>query len=125
MRLYRFEGADPERPVSSWVSDTDEYRNMKAAAGRWFADTIDEALWYRCDHEAGHLVCVDVDDDLAEQFRVSNLPLLPGGRSVPDNPAAWSLRPEFEFFLPGDLARLAHCGVPDCIPETEEAALRL
>jgi hypothetical protein len=116
MRLYRYEGTDPERHVSDWIRETDEYRNMMAASGRWFADTIDEALWYRCEHESGVLMSVEIEDDEAELWRVSNLQQLPGGRSRPENPAAWSLRPEREFFLPRDLAILA-------VPFNEDPAL--
>ncbi|NTF17155.1 hypothetical protein G6L37_01755 [Agrobacterium rubi] len=125
MRLYRFEGTDKAAPVSDWVMESDEYRNMVAASGRWFADSFEEALWYRCDHENGHLLFIDLDDDVAEQWRVSSLAHLPGGRMTPDNPAAWSLRPDREFYLPVDLARLALPLDVDAIPETEDAALHM
>lgn len=107
MRLYRFEGTDPHTRVSDWIRETDEYQNMVAASGRWFADTVEEALWYRGEHDTGLLVSVELDDDEAEIWRVSNMPALPGGRSTPENPTAWSLRPEHEFFLPRDIAMLA------------------
>jgi hypothetical protein len=122
MRLYRFEGTDPHTRVSDWIRETEEYRNMIAAAGRWFADTADEALWYRCEHESGLLVSVEIEDDVAELWRVSNLQQLPGGRNTPENPAAWSLRPEHEFFLPRELATLALPFDQDHIPECEAAA---
>ncbi len=122
MRLFRFEGTDPHTHVSDWIRETDEYQNMIAAAGRWFADTIDEALWYRCEHETGLLVSVEIDDDEAEFWRVSNMPSLPGGRDTPENPSAWSLRPEHEFFLPRDIAMLATPFGLDHTAECEAAA---
>jgi hypothetical protein len=125
MRLYRFEGADTPSPVSGWVAETDEYRNMMDAAGRWFADSLDEALWYRCDHEDGRILFIDVDDGEAEQWRVSNIPLRQGGRDVPDNPAAWSARPEREFFLPRGVAKMAMPLSMDGDPEMESAALQM
>jgi hypothetical protein len=122
MRLYRFQGTDPETRVSDWVRETDEYQNMMAASGRWFADSPEEALWYHCEHETGVLLTVDLDDAEAELWRVSNLQHLPGGRSTPDNPAAWSLRPENEFFLPRELAMLALPFDPDVAHQCEAAA---
>lgn len=125
MRLYRFQGTEAASPVSPWISETAEYQNMMAAAGRWFADSLEEALWYECDHEDGIVLCIDLDDELAENWRVSNMPRRPGGRDVPDNPAAWSLRPENEFFLPPELAAMAqpiHLAVAD---ETKKAAPRM
>lgn len=122
MRLYRLQGMEAASPVSAWISESPEYRNMKAAAGRWFADSIDEAQWYACDHEDGFIVCVDLDDEEAEQWRVCNVPLKPGGREVPDNPFAWSLRPEREFFLPIELAAMARPLDPNDDQEIEKAA---
>lgn len=125
MRLYRFQGSEAARPVSAWVTETDEYRNMMSATGRWFTDSLEEALWYACDHEEGFVVHLDLDDDIAEQWRVSNLPRHPGGKTIADNPAEWSLRPEVEFFLPTEIASKA---VPLNIysePELEKAAPRM
>lgn len=122
MRLYRFEGTDPLTCVSDWIRETDEYQNMIAASGRWFADTAEEALWYRCDHDTGLLVSVEIDDDEAEIWRVSNMPALPGGRNSLENPAAWSLRPEHEFFLPKDIAMRAAPFDIDHAVECEAAA---
>lgn len=122
MRLFRFEGTDPHTRVSDWIRETDEYQNMISAAGRWFADTADEALWYRCEHETGLLVSVEIDDAEAELWRVSNMLPLPGGRNAPENPSAWSLRPEHEFFLPRDIAMLAAPFDLDQTAECEAAA---
>jgi hypothetical protein len=107
MRLYRFQGTDPQRQVSNWIRETEEYQNMIAASGRWFTDDIEEALWYRCDHGEGIILMIDVDDEIAENWRVSNIVSDPRGRSARDNPAAWSLRPEKEFFLPPEVATRA------------------
>jgi len=125
MRLYRFQGTEEASSVSSWISESAEYQNMMAAAGRWFADSLEEALWYECDHEDGVVLCVDLDDELAENWRVSNIPLQPGGRELPDNPSAWSLRPEREFFLPLELAAMARPVSLVLTHETEKAAPRM
>ena len=71
MILYRYQGNEEPRPVSDWISETDAYRNMAAASGRWFADTPEEAMWYECEHESGLLLALHVDDAEAEQWRVS------------------------------------------------------
>ena len=55
----------------------------------------------------GEFVSVRLPAELAELYRVSNLQSKDGGKSVPNNPAAFSRRPEHEFFLPANLAALA------------------
>lgn len=50
---------------------------------------------------------IDIPRDVAETLRVSNIPLKPGGKHTPENPAAFSLRPEREFFVPMAVAVLA------------------
>jgi hypothetical protein len=106
MILYRF-GGTAIGIVPDWISEDQRYRNMLAAAGRWFTDDLDEALWYREEHPGGCLWSVEVDNAEAESYRVSNMSIRPGGRDVADNPAVWSARPEMEFFLPRAIADMA------------------
>ena len=109
-QLYRAQGRDV-KPGSfpSWMEDNEDFRNSKAAEGRWFTDSKEEAEWYDA-HEHlgdGEIVEVTLLARVAESFRVSNLPVRNGGKSAAENPAAFSLRPHTEFFLPATVAKSA------------------
>jgi hypothetical protein len=93
----------------SWADDSPIVQNTLSASGRWFTDSREEADWYLSNEygEGGEIVAVRLPVEQAERFRVSNIPLKPGGKDVPENPMAFSRRPEKEFFLPADLAETA------------------
>ena len=102
-RLYRF-GNDPNaKPVnvSEWIQQTEEYQNSIKATGRWFADTIEEAEWYKSINENGELYYVDVLTSDVEKYRVSNIK---GVTEDGLDPASFSRRRENELFLPRDIA---------------------
>lgn len=106
VRLWRMDPADGGlAPVSSWISETEAYRNMVAARGRWFTDDREEAEWYAEEHPGGRLVFVDLPEAVAESYRVSGMPLR--SKDEKDSPRAWSARSWKEFFLPAALAAMA------------------
>jgi len=74
---------------------------MLSAAGRWFGDSLAEVEWY-IENECsdGEVMLIRLPTVLAERYRVANIPLKPGGKDAPENPAAFSRRPSHEFFLP-------------------------
>lgn len=104
--VYRVESKT--KPNSSntpdWVKESPSYKNMMGAGGRWFGDSLEEVKWY-LDNEYpdGHITSVEVPTKDLEKYRVSNMKDL-GGKDIPNNPRAFSRRPEKEFFLPSDLA---------------------
>jgi tRNA nucleotidyltransferase (CCA-adding enzyme) len=112
---YRAQDKPTGKPAApSWSDGHPEVLNMKEATGRWFADSIDEASWYlKNECRDGEIVGVRLPAALAERYRVSNLSLKDGGKATPDNPAAFSRRPEREFFLPANLAMMARPVLPE------------
>lgn len=107
-RLYRFEPkGERALPATTpdWVRESPEVKNMLAASNRWFTEDPDEARWYQREHPEGHLTHVDVPEGEAEQYRVSNMAKQPGMKSAAENPAAFSRRPEHEFFVPAHIAK--------------------
>ena len=105
--LYRAQPL-PSTPAAapSWSDTHPQVAHMKTAAGRWFTDDRAEAEWYiRNEYfDNGLLVTVTLPKAQAEFYRVSNLPVKAGGKDAPDNPRAYSRRPEKEFFLPTEVA---------------------
>lgn len=93
----------------SWMDDDERVKISKAAEGRWFSDQRSEAEWYVANEHLGRgeISQVVLLASFAERFRVANLPLKPGGKSVVDNPRAFSLRPDVEFYLPRAVASAA------------------
>lgn len=105
MRLYRAEDkSGSQDSVPDWVKQSEDYQRSQQASGRWFTDDLSEAEWY-IEHEypSGKIVCVDVPDETANNYRVSKLEKA-GGKSAAENPFVYSLRPEKEFFLPREIA---------------------
>ena len=87
--------------MSTWLRSalaTVTHADMMLAMGRWFTDDLEIAQWYADDaNGASEIVCVEISDDVAEAFRVSNLNEgLPGGL----DPQRFSRDPEREFMLP-------------------------
>ena len=106
-RLYRAESSpnDSKSSIPDWAKDSEGYRNTLAASNRWFTDDINEANWYlKNEYPGGRLTFIDVPTADVEQYRISNLQNKTGGKDAKDNPAAYSRRPEVEFFIPSDLA---------------------
>jgi hypothetical protein len=112
MRLYRgqptqaaVEAAALRRPA--WLAAEFERRRdepMLRAAGRWFTDDPEIARWYADDaNGASEIVTVEIDDAIAETFRVSVTPVTTCGLT----PGAFSRDPEREFLIPREIACLA------------------
>lgn len=107
LRLYRMRPAEGGiAPVADWIAESESYRNMLAARGRWFTDDLQEALWYAREHPQGEIVFVDLPRAEAETFRVSRLAHLDGAfdSCLHDRPAAFSARPDKEFFVSREIA---------------------
>lgn len=105
IRLYRVEPQREAVRIPDWVKESPAYQNTIAATGRWFTNDVAELDFYKRQFAEGHrVVYVDIAPGEAEQYRVSKIPLAPGGREVTDNPAAFSQRPEKEFFIPRETA---------------------
>lgn len=106
VRLYRAESTSPAKQPAEWVAQSDNYKHNVDSSGRWFTDDREEAEWYRKNEypDDGRIVAVDVPVEEAEQYRVSNMPPMVGGKNSKGNPRAFSRRPEKEFFLPRELA---------------------
>jgi len=103
--LYRYEPKEPRATiVADWIKESAPFKNTLAASGRWFTDDPAEAQWYEQEHPGGHMVAVQVQSAEAETYRISNMARKAGFKDTVDNPAAFSRRPEREFFLPSDLA---------------------
>lgn len=120
VRLYRVEPKAEESPRNhsspGWVLDGEAVHNTNQAAGRWFGESLEEVQWYlKNEYPDGRIVYVDVPLRDVEKYRVSNIPEKPGGKDVPENPRAFSRRPEKEFFLPEDLVerRMPHTDYSD------------
>ena len=107
--LYRAQFSARQDVSIGWWKYHPQVRNAAAAAGRWFTDSLEEARWYLANEyfDGGALYALTLPASEAEPFRVSNLPVLPGGKDTAENPRAFSRRPEAEFFLPPHLARTA------------------
>lgn len=108
VRLYRAQPAATQVAAArlpDWITTCNTYLHTRQAEGRWFSDDLSEALWYLAhEYPDGEIVYVDVEASRAESFRVSNLPAKTGGKGAIDNPRAFSLRPEHEFFLPREIS---------------------
>ena len=112
-RLYRAQSKTAPLPSAqydfqkNWIVDTPEGRAQIDAFGRWWTDDLAEAQWY-IENEYpsgdGQIVYFDIPTSEAEKYRVSNMPLKPGGKGVAENPAAYSRRPDKEFWLPRGVA---------------------
>jgi len=106
VRLYRMgapgehEGRPPTKKAD-WIEQDPRYQATLKASGRWFTDDRAEAEWYKQEHPEGQLYYVDVPATDVEGYRVGKRS---GSKDTPDNPAAYSLRPEKELFLPPDVA---------------------
>ncbi|MDP3986748.1 MAG: hypothetical protein Q8P81_00810 [Nanoarchaeota archaeon] len=103
--LYRAEEIpSKKKSPPSWRETHLEWQIGHAASGRWFTDDLSEAEHYLDNHCAnGRIVFINVPEDVAERFKVSNMEDK-GGKGIKDNPRAYSLRPEREYFLPADIA---------------------
>lgn len=75
--------------------------------GRWFADSLDEVMWYQYeenyidDKPEAKVFYIDLPAETAEQFRLRNLP--DDTKNV--KPKFYSKKHDAEFFLPQDVAR--------------------
>ena len=94
--------------LSPWIQDaleSDDFKSIVHASGRWFTDDLEIARWYADDASgSSEIVCVEVSDYVAEVFRVSNIrSRLPCGC----DPVRFSRDPEREFMLPLQIAARA------------------
>ena len=105
IRLYRGEEKEGSgEGVPDWVKQDLAYQKSEQARGRWFTDDLKEAEWYiKNEYPNGKIVVVDVPKEIADRYRVSQLRKV-GGKTVEENPFAFSLRPEKEYFLPKHIA---------------------
>ena len=103
MLLYRVESSNKEATLPEWIRESEEYKGSQAASGRWFSELFCDIAFYLNDTPNARVLCVEVED--AEQYRVSNIPMKQGGKSIVDNPRAYSRCPETEFYLPISIAR--------------------
>lgn len=113
--LYRAGLKSPGKAaIPSWADADPVVQNTKAASGRWFTDDLAEAQWYLKNEyfDNGHITSVTVPRARVEFYRVSNIAMQAGNKATPDNPVAFSRRPEKEFFLPIEIAALATPFVP-------------
>lgn len=110
-RLYRVDPVSQSATGSSkppsWLSEhSDTY------AGRWFSDDLGNALWYWNQRASGDLDIpklsyVDVPTKDVSAYKVSNIPKskVEDASMFMDNPAAFSLNPTQEFYIPKLLAQ--------------------
>jgi hypothetical protein len=106
-RLYRAQAKSVISNVPDWVKSDLKYQNLMSASGRWFTDDIEEAKWYiknEYPNGDGQLVYLDIPTVDLEKYRVSNMKDK-GGKDQNENPVAFSLRPEKEFFVPIELSK--------------------
>lgn len=81
---------------------SDANRSLALAQGRWFTDDLAIACWYADDAgTASEIVTLEVGDEIAEAFRLSNLR---GPLACGLDPLAYSRDPEREFMLPRHIA---------------------
>lgn len=104
IRLYRTEEKTGNGNLPDWAKQAPEYQPSKEAFGRWFTNSLEEAEWYiKNEYPSGRIVTVDLPKEVADQYKVSQLKKA-GGRKISENPFAFSLRPEREYFLPKEIA---------------------
>ncbi len=101
-RVYRFSGDDnkPLAKVADWIAESDDYKQMVNAKGRWFSDDIEEARWYKKEHPEGSLKYVDIPTKDLESYRVSNIV-----SNAVEDPKKFSARPDKELFLPKEFLK--------------------
>lgn len=102
--LYRVETSTGEKNAPDWVKGHSIYENASQASGRWFTDDPEEARYYLQDNPGAKISTITLPKVEAERYRVSNTGGKPGGKNTPENPNAFSRRPDKEFFLPKELA---------------------
>ena len=88
-----------------WLADAiarHAHEPRMMVAGRWFTDDLEIARWYvsDCTDGDGEIVSLEIDDALAETFRVANTPVTPCGLE----PGRFSRDPDREFVLPKSIA---------------------
>jgi hypothetical protein len=104
--LYRAESNPKDRiEPAEWIKTQPSYQRTQEASGRWFTDDLEEAQWY-IDNEypGGRIVSVQIPRSDVEKYRVSKIALKEGNKNASENPAAFSRRPEKEFFLPKEIS---------------------
>lgn len=95
-RLWRTESAEPDFEIPDWMYEVPGFKESVEARGRWFSDA-DEARreWYR--KEAGanfREKYIDVPNEQVKAYSVKNSP----------EALKFSREPDFEYFLPKDVA---------------------
>ena len=111
--LFRGEGLpDPNaKPMPEWLTSGNTYKKHAAAFGRWFTTSSDLAEKYGQMNDAGFGYIIKqlrTTIGEADQYRVSNLGLKSGGKDTAENPAAFSLDPTREWYLPKELSQQAN-----------------
>jgi len=104
VRLYRAEGrpSKTKAKIPDWIRESENFKNNMNASGRWFTNDLEEALWYLANEYPGGIIkYVDIPADQVDQYSVSGKSK---DKSTPNNPSAFSLRPEKEFYLSREAA---------------------
>lgn len=95
MKLYRVENQSQDRQCPG--------------SGRWFTDSAQDLYWYK--QQCGPYATIktlDLPDDVAEKFRMTNLPL---GHEAQQ----YSFQPDREFFITDDSV-LAQARIEPALP---------
>jgi len=95
-RLWRSESGEPEAKIPDWMYEIPGFKENVVARGRWFSDA-DEARrdWYKKEAGANFVEkYIDIPNEQVAAYSVKN------------NPEAlkFSREPDFEYFLPKDIA---------------------
>ena len=101
MKLFRAHQVLPpleERGLADWIVERLIQNGHQSAEGRWFGTSVEQIEWYLEDNPGRHVVSLEIPDEIAEPFRVANLP-----REI----QRFSRDPQEEFFLPVEWAERA------------------
>jgi hypothetical protein len=104
VRLYRVGPTPAESAclregngVSEWLAQATQKNGADAAQGRWFTNDVEEANWYMRENPGYPIRFVDVSVQDIHGLRVA----------AHSKALQFSRRPEYEFFLPTEMANLA------------------
>ena len=93
MLLYRAQNIPTGRRIREPLGNEPENR----IAGRWFTDDLESAYQHLSSLTGpSQIICVEITDNVAESYRVSNMPHTPCGLS----PVLHSASPENDFVIP-------------------------
>lgn len=99
--LYRGETTTRvSKNLPDWLLDYPEVKQTLGATGRWFTSSVEDAKWY-ANEGTGKISEITIPRDVAEKYRISNLPESAGARKFTSSGMESS-----EFFLPKEISEL-------------------